>query len=578
MSEIIFEEELEKAKAKLYDGSAIAKMTIINVKRFKKYVDELSKKEKIYGEELKDKMHKEYNDMLYDYLKISGTGIVQKQVQALKTVNNNSYILDKIYEKIKDKDLTKINFEENLKKSTGKEEEFEENEISAELNWIRNESKFVSPQLIEKYKKSITEKNNEKRKMYQEEIKRKIVSKDAIKILDIFVGNTEKEKLARGLKYREKELEQFMLKEQKEQFKKAGEFLQKNNLLNIYVRMQNKDYEKMEMPGMKYTEEEVEKIFTDDYIDKLEPFQLAMLNAFWQNRFTKEAIDFGEKLFIFDTLNLWENYKKVELDEEKIKEILQKEKICDDIFYSIKDNIQEKIQEETFSYGLINLNNVSEQLKSDYKKYFDEKLPESDNILTQDLEYGQNKRNVESVVYRAKTSMVQELLLDIEHNHNITNWGYVPETRFGKNSIQKHKKHILISIDYPGFNMPLRLHLEKEVVENLINIRKNSTVIPIYEGDQDFNYRGENLTTKLFMPLTEQGESEIIKQNKNINATDSRYGYIKHLGNLITKKVKSIKKMYPTRYVDLKDGTEGIKTKDNKFIPDKPIDENDKVR
>lgn len=294
MSEIIFEEELEKAKAKLYDGSAIAKMTIINVKRFKKYVDELSKKEKIYGEELKDKIHKEYNDMLYDYLKISGTGIVQKQVQALKTVNNNSYILDKIYEKIKDKDLTKINFEENLKKSTGKEEEFEENEISAELNWIRNESKFVSPQLIEKYKKSITEKNNEKRKMYQEEIKRKIVSKDAIKILDIFVGNTEKEKLARGLKYREKELEQFMLKEQKEQFKKAGEFLQKNNLLNIYVRMQNKDYEKMEMPGMKYTEEEVEKIFTDDYIDKLEPFQLAMLNAFWQNRFTKEAIDFGE--------------------------------------------------------------------------------------------------------------------------------------------------------------------------------------------------------------------------------------------------------------------------------------------
>lgn len=125
MSEIIFEEELEKAKAKLYDGSAIAKMTIINVKRFKKYVDELSKKEKIYGEELKDKMHKEYNDMLYDYLKISGTGIVQKQVQALKIVNNNPYIIDRVYEKIKNKDLTKINFEENLRKPARREEEFE---------------------------------------------------------------------------------------------------------------------------------------------------------------------------------------------------------------------------------------------------------------------------------------------------------------------------------------------------------------------------------------------------------------------------------------------------------------------
>lgn len=79
------------------------------------------------------------------------------------------------------------------------------------------------------------------------------------------------------------------------------------------------------------------------------------------------------------------------------------------------------------------------------------------------------------------------------------------------------------------------------------------------------------------MPLTETGESEIIKQNKSINAVDARYGYIKHLGNLVTKKVKSIKKIFPSRYVDLTNGTEGIKI-NNEFIPDKSIDKKDKVK
>ena len=52
--------------------------------------------------------------MLYDYLKISGTGIVQKQVQAIKTVNNNPYILDNIYDKVKDLDLSKNKFSKKI--------------------------------------------------------------------------------------------------------------------------------------------------------------------------------------------------------------------------------------------------------------------------------------------------------------------------------------------------------------------------------------------------------------------------------------------------------------------------------
>lgn len=542
-----FEYELKKAKEKFGENSNVIRLKKINIEEFKEYINKVSQEENIYGEDLKEKISKEYNDMLYNYLKISGTGIVQKQLQAIKTVNNNKYILDKIYEKVKNLDLNKIDFEKNVRSLKGKEEEFEKNEICVELNWIREQKTFIDQSLIEKYKKMQNEKDIEKRKMYKEKLERKFIGKEVMRTLEIFAENTEKEQLAKGLKNREKELEEFMIKNQKAQFKKAGEFLIKYNKLNKYVEMQNNDYEKMQMTGMEYTEEDAQKIFTDEYIDKLEPLQLAILNAFWQNRFTKEAMNFGENLFIFDTLNLWKNYENIQLDEEKIKNVLQKGSICDRVFYKIKDNIQETIQEET------------------------------KNLLDEDVVYGQNKRNIEGVIYKTKASMIQELLLDIEHNKNITNWGYIPETQDGKNSIQRNKRHILISIDYPGFNMPLRLHTEKDIIEEFFKIRKNSAIIPIYEGNQDFKYKGEKLSTKLFMPLTETGESEIIKQNKNINAVDARYGYIKHLGNLVTKKVKSIKKIFPSRYVDLTNGTEGIKI-NNEFIPDKSIDKKDKVK
>ena len=273
-----FEYELKKAKEKFGENSNVIRLKKINIEEFKEYINKVSQEENIYGEDLKEKISKEYNDMLYDYLKISGTGIVQKQVQAIKTVNNNKYILDKIYEKVKNLDLNKIDFEKNVRSLKGKEEEFEKNEICVELNWIREQKTFIDQSLIEKYKKMQNEKDIEKRKMYKEKLERKFTGKEVMKTLEIFAENTEKGQLAKGLKNREKELEEFMIKNQKAQFKKAGEFLIKYNKLNKYVEMQNNDYEKMQMTGMEYTEEDAQKIFTDEYIDKLEPLQLAILN------------------------------------------------------------------------------------------------------------------------------------------------------------------------------------------------------------------------------------------------------------------------------------------------------------
>ena len=70
------------------------------------------------------------------------------------------------------------------------------------------------------------------------------------------------------------------------------------------------------------------------------------------------------------------------------------------------------------------------------------------------------------------------------------------------------------------------------------------------------------------MPLTEKRESAIISLNREVNATDGRYQYITHLGNLITKKIrKKVKRIYPSRYVDLLTGQEGNKI-NGEFIPE----------
>ena len=77
------------------------------------------------------------------------------------------------------------------------------------------------------------------------------------------------------------------------------------------------------------------------------------------------------------------------------------------------------------------------------------------------------------------------------------------------------------------------------------------------------------------MPLTEQRESEIIAKNKTINVVDLKYNYIRHLGNLVSKKSKKISKMYTHEYIDLNTMQRGIKLNGN-FIPN--VKENSKEK
>ena len=569
------QKELDKAKKTINNRQKQIIYAKKNLEILHKYIIKLKKYFCDDEIEIRDVIYDEFDEEIEEYTKVSGTGSLQRQENILQILSANPSLVDKIYNKIKDNDLENIDLADEEYKIKGNEEQCAEFEILLMVKKIRSEK--IDDNIKEFIGKLINPKDeNEKRKL-KKQLSQDSELKEAVQYTSIYIADTERERLERYIEFRKKELEKTLLKLEKQCLKLSGKFLKKYDLLEEPLEQQNKDYKELSMPKMQYklrTEKEekdigLENIFTDEYMDTLDIEKLSVLNAFWQNRFTKRVENVKEALFIADTLNLWNDLEKEDyeenLTEEQILKALLKMKLCDIISNKMREQATEFYEAENYRYSILNMKDINPKLKEEYTNYFNIILPESENNFDKDLLSGQSSRNNMDIIYMAKSNMLKELLLQIDYNQKITNWGYMPEN---SQETQVDKKKILLGIDYPGFNMPLRLHADKQDIIEYFKTLKNSAVIPIYEGYNDMSYKGRKLTTKIFMPLTEIRESEIICKNKTINSVDLKYNYIKHLGNLVTKKSKKISQIHPHRYIDLESGKTGVKIK-GEFIPDK---------
>ena len=569
------QKELDKAKKTINNPQKQIIYARKNLEILHKYIIKLKEYFSDDKIEIRDVIYDEFDEEIEEYTKVSGTGSLQRQENILQILSANPSLVDKIYNKIKDNDLENIDLSDEEYKIKGNEEQCAEFEILLMVKKIRSEK--IDDNIKEFIGKLINPKDeNEKRKL-KKQLSQDPEFKEAVQYTSIYIADTERERLERYIEFRKKELEKTLLKLEKQCLKLSGKFLKKYDLLEEPLEQQNKDYKELSMPKMQYklrTEKEekdigLENIFTDEYMDTLDIEKLSVLNAFWQNRFTKRVENVKEALFIADTLNLWNDLEKEDyeenLTEEQILKALLKMKLCDIISNKMREQATEFYEAENYRYSILNMKDINPKLKEEYTNYFNIILPESENNFDKDLLSGQSSRNNMDIIYMAKSNMLKELLLQIDYNQKITNWGYMPEN---SQETQVDKKKILLGIDYPGFNMPLRLHADKQDIIDYFKTLKNSAVIPIYEGYNDMNYKGRKLTTKIFMPLTEIRESEIICKNKTINSVDLKYNYIKHLGNLVTKKSKKISQIHPHRYIDLESGKTGVKIK-GEFIPDK---------
>lgn len=239
-------------------------------------------------------IYDEFEKDLDNYVKTTGTNMMQVEDNALQILSTNPAIVDRVYDKIKDKDLEKFDFEKEKYRILNGEEQSIEYEMCLMLKELRKEK--VEGEIKEILYEELHPKDENKRQKMREKIQESDEYKKTVEYTKILLEPSERKQIEMAINYRKKGLEEALFAKEKEGFKLSGEFLKKYGFLREELEQQNKDYRYLSLSNMQYelrTENMdddigLENIFEDSYLDTLSLEQLTVLNAFWQNRFTKK--------------------------------------------------------------------------------------------------------------------------------------------------------------------------------------------------------------------------------------------------------------------------------------------------
>lgn len=239
-------------------------------------------------------IYDEFEKDLDNYVKTTGTNMMQVEDNALQILSTNPAIVDRVYDKIKDKDLEKFDFEKEKYRILNGEEQSIEYEMCLMLKELRKEK--VEGEIKEILYEELHPKDENKRQKMREKIQESDEYKKTVEYTKILLEPSERKQIEMAINYRKKGLEEALFAKEKEGFKLSGEFLKKYGFLREELEQQNKDYRDLSLSNMQYelrTENMdddigLENIFEDSYLDTLTLEQLTVLNAFWQNRFTKK--------------------------------------------------------------------------------------------------------------------------------------------------------------------------------------------------------------------------------------------------------------------------------------------------
>lgn len=513
-----------------------------NIKEFNKYINKF---EKMDERDLQSYIGSKFQSDLQEYSSIPGTRIISRKIDTISNLIYNPEIVKSIYEKVKDESIGPIDYEGC----------YEDKEQCKTL--IIKEA-LIRCKMLEDMKETLKIADT-----------KKIKDKEMQKYLKAIEKNDD-QKIIEVLKIMNQELQE---KEKNISIKNlvfVGKFLKEYGVLEREAEMQNSNYKKLGLDKLEVTIESdkdgnigVNDLFEENYLRNLSNKQLTILNAFWQNRYTKIVDDIVDTLFIYNKMNLWERSNRNEIEKisnEKILNILLQKNICSNIFkkrfkYENRNIKRKVLDNNSFGKMYIDLSNIDENAQKEYHNYFKDKIQESKNDLITDFTDVVPMQNLITNTYRKKDDALNACIIGVMSSRNNFNWGYIPEIKDNRNSIERDEKFVLIGFDYPGFNMPLRVHINKNSLISLIKNNKGDTTIPEYKNPEDFEVGGRIVPTNVLMPLTLKMESEIIRYNKEVNRDNTKYSnikIIKHFSNFITKRVKGIKKSTEqTKYVDI---------------------------
>ena len=257
-----FSQEFESAKSRI-DEIKINKI-IENIMRFNKYL-KYKREQGFTDNESIQEIQEDCIEVMAVLVNNSGTELMQREFYTLGILINNPYLLKEIYTRVKDDDLN--NFDSNKEQYENNREENIWREFIVKLN-----IKFLRSSMMRYHKE------------------------DELNILVEY------------MKYRREETEKELKKRYINLLENVGKFASKYNFLEERLNAYNDSLRKISLHDLRYPlhnadkknskDLSLEELFSPSYLQNLSIEQLAILNLFWQNAFTKDIDSIVNGMFI----------------------------------------------------------------------------------------------------------------------------------------------------------------------------------------------------------------------------------------------------------------------------------------
>ena len=378
-------------------------------------------------------------------------------------------------------------------------------------------------------------------------------------------------------------------KELKEEYISAiihiGEGLDKYGILEKYIKQQNHEVSRLKIKELTPIKEDnaFNTLFSEEKLKKLNIYQLSALHAFWSNRLAKETVKMYKSYFIMYELNLddFKSVHKGNLSSLINPDVFEALKLKFNAIHIKTAEIYQKCRESTREKAVVNVADKVEELEKkfgeQYNRYFSGigGLKGLENIFSNDFQLYMLLENIDKNLYNQKDNSILALLnLLSDDERTSLNWGVIEE--------KKKNDYILIGADISGLNMPLRLHIKKEMLENLLQAHQGNKIIPLYDGKDDFIVNGRYIGTHVLTPFTDTQREEIKKGSLEIKEADYRNKIVQHIAFLVdtqkfpehlqqkritVKKGKTkIKFERIRKYIDIGTNKKYTKSKDGELI------------
>lgn len=582
---------IEKAKKpKKYDPMEVASLnTYINVLRehvVKNYPD-------LEPDEIRLRVMNEFATFLVKHIHGSNLKGLYYQTIALRELQKDPEFIKSEYERIKNEpiELEDVYFTENL----GKNKRVLIKQI---FDSMRIEDLNVGGKQLEFFRKIKTDSKARRTYLETHSIPEAVLQKR----LD-FLFDKYPDKLINHLYLYVSPIEKELKSNLIDNLVFYGKFFEMFDLLEKYNTRHSRKMSELGCSELKFElttgEFDVDKIglkelFSKEFLETVDVDTLTVLNICYQNRFSKEIDHLGEAVFAIGTLNAWEDLKKdkkIEYSTDLLTALKHKAKCIDnvslDFFYQKGVKYELKTQEDKDrGFAIVqkqdNYLKISKQEGEMYKKIFDEILPESENDILKDLETYRIPLNARENIYYLKESCFSTLIYSLLKDKSAKNFGVIEEEIIGEKRVKvnSNSSYVLIGIDYEGLNMPLRLHIKRDSLIDVLQSYTGSTIMPLYEGARDFELGNQVIPTNVLMPIPKR-HKKVINDLYKTSKGQNKERFVSHLRFLkdpgtgkfpkhlmrqeqTSKGVKFVRK--PRKYVDIKTGNYFIKGKNEELI------------